>query len=329
VVGRFTMHPNIWIREAAAKFIHSATIFLSNADNQCIILPLIRPYLKTSVKDFSELGLLDNLKRPLARPLLDLSLTWAMKVDRGIFWKPVRRLRTFSFDSNGMIPTISAKDLGHHALQRVPKNEEDEQWLTKLRNMGLGADDDFKLLALREYIWRLAHAKAREAEQHPAYLSNVINLRSIGITPQTVMFDEEQIVDDTLHFRKSADAGGNEPHTIADALLDASMAIDDSILRRRSAYSGNKSRVNSKGKKTYLSLWMRMTLNLHHQHYRPPPENLLGLIQILNVGRLHAMHCRTVRVNSTGTSQVHFLQFQASNLEISVEAFVIKPVLLI
>jgi phosphoinositide-3-kinase regulatory subunit 4 len=247
VVGRFTMHPNIWIREAAAMFLSSATIFLSIADNQCIILPLIRPYLKTFVKEFSELALLDNLKKPLPRAVLDLSITWAMKVDRGIFWKPVHQLRTFSFDSNSLIPTISTKDLGHHALQKVPKNEEDEQWLAKLKNMGLGPDDHFKLLSLREYIWRLAPSKSREVEKHAAYLNNVINLRSIGITPHTVMFDDQQIIEESLRQIKSgSDRGDKAPHTIADALLDASMTIDDSIAkRRRSAYNSHKARMNS------------------------------------------------------------------------------------
>jgi phosphoinositide-3-kinase, regulatory subunit 4 len=250
VVGRFTMHPNIWIREAAAMFLASATLFLSIADNQCIVLPLIRPYLKTPIKDFSEVGLLDNLKKPLSRAILDLSVTWATKVDRGIFWKPVYQLRTFSFDSNNLvIPTISGKDLGHHALQKVPKNEEDEQWLSKLRNMGLTSEDDFKLLCLREYIWRLALSKAREPAHHPSYLNNVINLRSIGITPQTVMFDDQQIMEEPLRRINSGSDGTDKvPHTIADALLDASMSIDDSIARRRrSALNNHKARVNTHG----------------------------------------------------------------------------------
>ena len=246
VVGRFTMHPNIWIREAAAMFLSSATIFLSSADNQCIVLPLIRPYLKTSIKDFSELSLLDNLKKPLSRPVLDMSITWATKVDRGIFWKPVHQLRTFSFNSNSLIPTISAKDLGHHALHKVPKNEEDEQWLAKLRNMGLGPDDDIKLLSLREYIWRLAPLKARQKDQHPEYLANIINLRSINITPQTVMFDDQQIMDEPLRQIRAGSDASDRPHTIAEALLDASMTIDDSIAkRRRSAYNTHKARLNS------------------------------------------------------------------------------------
>ena len=249
VVGRFTMHPNIWIREAAAMFLSSATIFSSGADNQCIVLPLIRPYLKTAINQFSELELLDALKRPLTRQVMDLAITWATKVDRGVFWKPVHQLRTFSFgSSNQMIPTISGKDLCHNALSKIPRNEEDEQWLVKLRNMGMSSDDEFKLLALREYVWRMAPSKTRESSgQHPSYLNNVINLRNFGITPQTVMFDDQRALEEPLREIKTvSDETDRPPQTIADALLDASMTIDDSISRRRrSAMNNHMSRLNS------------------------------------------------------------------------------------
>ncbi|QSZ34264.1 hypothetical protein DSL72_005854 [Monilinia vaccinii-corymbosi] len=242
VVSRFTMHPNIWIREAAANFISSATIFLSSADKLCIILPLIRPYLKTGINDYSELTLLSALKKPLSRAVLDMSINWAIKVDRGIFWKPVHQLRTFSFNSSSFVPTISSKESGHHALQRIPKNEEDEQWLEKLRNIGMSQDDEAKLLALREYIWRLAPSKAREGPTHPSYLNNVINLRSFNITPQTVMFDE-QITEEPPRKINNGLEGNGEQHSIADALLDASMTIDDSIARRkRSAMNNHRSK---------------------------------------------------------------------------------------
>jgi phosphoinositide-3-kinase, regulatory subunit 4 len=249
VVGRFTMHPNIWIREAAAMFLSSSTIFLSHADTQCIVLPLIKPYLKTAVNNFSELDLLDALKKPLPRSVFELALSWATKVDRGIFWKPVHQLRTFSFGAtNQTIPTISGKDLGHAALAKVPKNEEDEQWLSKLRNMGMTSEDEFKLLALREYLWRMAPSRSRESSgQHPAYLNSVINLRNFGITPQTVMFDDQKALEEPLREVKSrSDETERTPQTIADALLDASMTIDDSVSRRkRSALNTHITRLNS------------------------------------------------------------------------------------
>ncbi|KAH8808870.1 hypothetical protein F5884DRAFT_834380 [Xylogone sp. PMI_703] len=234
VVGRFTMHPNIWIREAAAMFLSSATRFLSPADTQCIVLPLIRPYLKTSIVDFSELTILDALKRPISRAVIDLSTTWAQKVDRGVFWKAVQRSRTFSFNASHSIPTVSAKEIGPHAMQRVAKNDEDEQWLSRLRTMGLTTDDDFKFLALGEYIWRVALSKPKERPQHPSYLNNIINLRNIGITPQTVMFDEQQLIDEpSRQLKATASGDDNPPHTIADALLDASLTIDDPLSRKK------------------------------------------------------------------------------------------------
>ncbi|CAG8954626.1 hypothetical protein HYFRA_00004546 [Hymenoscyphus fraxineus] len=248
VVARFTMHPNIWIREAAARFISAATKFLSVADNQCIILPLIRPYLKTSINEFSELDILDNLKKPLTRPLLDLAINWALKVDRGIFWKQVHKLRTFTFDSAGMIPTTFGKDLGQHALQKIPKNEEDEQWLSKLRNMGMGPEDEIKLVCLREYIWRIAVSKPREpSPSHPSYLNNIISLHSnFGITPQTVMFDEKAREEEIGQQDLRLSSESNRPHTIKDALLDASMTIDDPIaIRRRSAFNSHQARLSA------------------------------------------------------------------------------------
>ncbi|EHK98586.1 putative Serine/threonine-protein kinase ppk19 [Glarea lozoyensis 74030] len=243
VVGRFTMHPNIWIREAAAMFLSASTLFLSMADTQCIILPLIRPYLKNPLRDLSELSILGSLKKPFSRSLLDLSITWALKVDRGIFWKQATKLRTFSFDSNNTIPTILSKDLGPHALQKIPKNEEDEQWLKKLRNMGLTSEDEFKLLSMREYIWRLSASKAHEPASQTSNLNNIINLRKIGITPQTVLFDEKAMTEEVEQVIKRVFNESNKPHTIADALLDASMTIDDPIaIRRRSAFNSHQSK---------------------------------------------------------------------------------------
>jgi phosphoinositide-3-kinase regulatory subunit 4 len=243
VVSRFTMHPNIWIREAAAKFLSAATLFLSAADNQCVIMPLIKPYLKTPINDFSEISILDNLKRPFSRPLLDLSVTWALKVDRGIFWKQATKSRTFSFDSNNIIPIISAKELGPHALHKIAKNEEDEQWLKKLRNMGLSLEDEFKLLSMREYIWRLSAAKSREPAAQTSNLNNIINLRKIGITPQTILFDEKAMTKEVEHVIKGEFDERQKPHTITDALLDASMTINDpNAIRRRSAFNSHQSK---------------------------------------------------------------------------------------
>ncbi|KAI9774272.1 MAG: Serine/threonine-protein kinase [Geoglossum simile] len=240
VVGRFTMHPNIWVRGAAASFISSSTNYLSPADVHCIITPLVRPYLKFSARNYAELSLLDALKKPLSRAVYDMAVSWANKVESGVFWEPIQSHRTFSFGApNDSLPIISAKDLGGHAFARVPKNEEDEQWLTKLRNIGMSPDDEWKLLSLREYIWRMAPSKPKEGPgSNSNHLNNVINLKQLGITPLLIFFDEsQQLLDKPIPEQLSGDNKGS--HTIADALLDASMTIDDSITRRKRTHLSN------------------------------------------------------------------------------------------
>lgn len=245
VVGRFTMHPNIWIREASAHFVSSATKFLSSADNHCIVMPLIRPYLKTYLTDYNELRILDALKKPLPRAVLDMAVTWATTAEKGIFWKPAQQQRTFSFGSGqNTIPTISSLELGPNALNRVPRNEEDEQWLGRLRNIGMGTDDEWKLLALREYIWRMGPKKSREqSAREVSQLNNVIVLKDVNVTPKTIFFDEKQALDTRSNSSQEVghrEGGEKRPHTIADALLDASTSIDDTLARQR------KSNMNSR-----------------------------------------------------------------------------------
>lgn len=257
VVARFTMHPNIWIREASAMFISSSTKFLSQADHQCIILPLIRPYMKAAIKNFTELELLDTLKKPLSRQVLDLASQWVTRTDRGIFWKSASQLQTFSFGVGlSNMPIVSSKDSGHSGLKQLPRNEEDEQWLSRLRTMGMTADDEFKLVALREYIWRTVPQKLREvSNQGSTDLSNIIKLTNKGITLQTVLFDDKKPLDDPLRPIKPELEGGERGHTIADALLDASMTIDDSIARRRkTAFNAHRARSDAQNPTSLMAL---------------------------------------------------------------------------
>ena len=255
VVARFTMHPNIWIREAAVHFVSSSTRYLSVADLHCIISPIIQPYLKFPVTDFAEVNLLDALKRPLPRPVLEMAVNWALKVESGLFWKPVQQQRTFSFGSSEQaLPIISSKDLRLNGLNKVQKNSEDEQWIKRLRNIGMSQDDEFKLLALREYIWLVAPKRPKaDPDSVPSYLNSILRLKEMSITPQTIFFETQK----TKTKSRRRDSGGeriseharskshNATHTIADALLDASTTIDDPQSQRKKSYANSrKERMN-------------------------------------------------------------------------------------
>lgn len=245
IVARFMIHPNIWIREAATHFVSSATQYLSEADVHCIITPLIQAYLKSPIIKFTETNILDALKRPLPRHVLDMAANWATNAQGGQFWKPVQQQRTFSFGSpEQTIPTISSKDLRPNALSKIPKNEEDEKWFTRLRNIGMGAEDEFKLLALREYIWRMASRRPKEGLGNaPLHLNNIVSLKEMNVTPQTIFFESHNKKIQIDRRASHSDHGSSRsrkrspavPHTIADALLDASTTIDDPLAQRKTS----------------------------------------------------------------------------------------------
>ncbi|KAK4155031.1 hypothetical protein C8A00DRAFT_32210 [Chaetomidium leptoderma] len=257
IVGRFTMHPNIWIRESAAEFISAGKRFLSAAYLRVLVTPQVAPYLKPyRLPDFSELALLDELQKPLSRTVFDQALLWASKTDRGDFWKSFRKLRDAVSG-----PVSSRADSNSQALTRATKNEEDEQWLHKLRNLGLAQEDEPKLLALREFIWGLSQIKARDSAAQDtasmAALNNIIPLNSLGIMPQTVWFDEEPLAPQTLASEQDAGA----PRTIKDALLDASMSIDDPVgKKRRAALNNQRSRLGSRDNMSPMSVDSRRPL---------------------------------------------------------------------
>ncbi|KAH7136493.1 hypothetical protein EDB81DRAFT_802334 [Dactylonectria macrodidyma] len=244
LISRFTMHPNAWIREAATEFLSMSARFLSVADVRCYLVPMVKPYLKVEILlDFSELNLLDALKRPLSRNVFDQAVTWALKSDRGVYWKPLQQLRPLLFGSKS---SRSSRDFSAGSAGKVARNDEDEQWFTKLRNLGLKHEDELKLDALREFIWRLSKMKARDASAvEVSTPSGVVSLKTLGVNPLTVFFNETPLRDPSAVPNLDPPA---EPYTIADALLDASMTIDDPVNgRKRSALNAHKTRVQSGG----------------------------------------------------------------------------------
>ncbi|KAF2143664.1 uncharacterized protein K452DRAFT_317131 [Aplosporella prunicola CBS 121167] len=237
IVARLTMHPNVWIREAAAEFISSATKYLSIADIHSIIMPLIQPYMKIKPSVITELKLLENLHKPISRLVLDMAQTWVTSADKGLFWRSAREQRTFSFSAiEETVPAISGRELGPKTLSKIPKNDEDEQWLKKLRNAGMTHEDEFKLVALREYIWRVAHRRKQDNKDTPqSKFNTIIPLKDLGITPQTIFFDHNQtIFDEVVTERRKSEV--NMPNTIADALRDASAPAEDALSRRRRSH---------------------------------------------------------------------------------------------
>ncbi|CAE7200011.1 hypothetical protein PTNB85_07909 [Pyrenophora teres f. teres] len=224
ILARLTMHPNLWIREAAAQFISAASKYLSVADTHSILVNLIRPYLKVVPSEFSELRILESLKPPMLRLILEMASNWALQTQKGQFWVAVRHQPTFTFgSSDDSLPTISGRELDQKVLQRLPKNEEDELWIRKLRNAGMTSEDDFKLVALRDFIWRVSHRRRSDSITTPSTKFNsIVTLKDLNVKAQTVLFDEDvrQVMEQTR--KPGAPEEHLPPRTIKDALLDAS-----------------------------------------------------------------------------------------------------------
>ncbi|KAL5441282.1 hypothetical protein PMIN07_004306 [Paraphaeosphaeria minitans] len=243
IVARLTMHPNIWIREAAAQFIAAVAKCLSVADKHSILVNLIRPYLKIIPSDFTELRLLDSLKRSLPRLIMDMASNWVTQAQKGVFWATAKQQQTFSFGSSeDTLPTISGRELDPKVLQRMQKSDEDEQWIRKLRNAGLTLDDDFKLVALREFIWRVTRRRrSDDLTTHSAKFNSMVSLKDLNIRPRTVLFENAQQAVEEVR-RVSAQVDGYQPKTIRDALLDASTTETEAQAARKIA--GGSSQVD-------------------------------------------------------------------------------------
>lgn len=231
VVARFELHPNVWIKEAAAHFVSAATTYLSVADVRILVTPIVQPYLKVPASTLSEIELLDALKKPLPRSVVDLAVEWAKRVDRGIFWKSAKESKQLSYQAtNRMPPVSSSADLGPRALGRTPKNDEDEQWIGRLRNAGMRQEDEMKVMAFREYLWRSSQRMKKDSDQtQDLGYDNVISLMGLDITPQTVIFDN----DVEVYGQRLRDQGHSE-RTIAEALEEAAGPPKDHAFKKLS-----------------------------------------------------------------------------------------------
>ncbi|KAF8242959.1 ARM repeat-containing protein [Wilcoxina mikolae CBS 423.85] len=235
IIGRLTMHPNVWIRQGAVGFIAASTKWLAPADIYCIVYPLVQPYLKTKMVDLSTLSLLETLNKPLSRNVFDMAVIWATQARSGLFWAPAQRQRTFVFGStNNCLHKTFARVAPGGGNHRIVKSHEDENWLNKLRNLGMSSNDEWKIVTLREYIWRVAQSRPTLLSDNSNSLSSTtISLQNLKVTPRTIFFDENESF---FNFRTPISAAEYlpSPLTIADALIHASKTIDRPLRKLRS-----------------------------------------------------------------------------------------------
>jgi len=162
-----------------------------------------------------------------------MAVMWATQARNGAFWTTAQGQRTFGI-GNEITSKACARVAQAGGNSRVAKSYEDENWLNKLRNLGMSADDEWKIVALREYIWRMAQSRPRLLSDSTNSLpSTTISLQNLKITPRTIFFDENEAF---FSLRTPLSVLGNPvgPLTIGDALIDASKPIDSPLRKSTS-----------------------------------------------------------------------------------------------
>ena len=139
-----TSPPRVILPVGAAAFIVSAASHLPSSDVWCILYPSLRHFLRSDVREITEMSLLMNLKVPvslfafalsavytreligvfdavqLSRQVFDAAVQWAMKADRTPFWRSHRRV------AKPESPQDSVATMRRIGSPTVPRGQSDE-----------------------------------------------------------------------------------------------------------------------------------------------------------------------------------------------------------
>lgn len=164
----YLCHPNFWIKESVSAFISAACSNLTEQlDIWILVYPSLRPLLSCEIPSITQLHLLENLKPPLTRLVFQAAVTWASKAWNGnsLFWKPPKDSKGKEGLGNHLgkegIGLMVGKNGGDLSRTLVHRNEEDDSNLDKLRALGMGSEDEVKLVAMRDYILKLSRQSTR------------------------------------------------------------------------------------------------------------------------------------------------------------------------
>ncbi|KAI0080417.1 hypothetical protein K474DRAFT_1589825 [Panus rudis PR-1116 ss-1] len=181
----FLYHPNIWIRQGAAAFLAAAAKHLPPSDVWCILYPSLKYFLRSEIRDVDERSLLMAMKPPLSRQIFDAALQWAMKSDKAPFWRTHRSTKSDS-------PRESLAAVRSAGVPRS-RSEEDDAQLAKLQQLGMTSSDEAKLMAMKDYILKLARSVSSfaarvsfEAESETLKTTSTVELQRLSVTPQTI-----------------------------------------------------------------------------------------------------------------------------------------------
>ncbi|KAG8960407.1 Serine/threonine-protein kinase [Tulasnella sp. 419] len=197
VIG-FIYHPNIWIRQGAIAFLASAAKKLPSTDVWCILYPSLRSLLRSDITAITEQHLLMTVKPPLPRKIFDTAVAWAMKGDKSQYWKNIpSRAKSGAKQETGKdaLTALRKSSTLSSAKYAGVRSEEDDTQITRLQALGMTQAEEIKVVALRDYILKLANSTLNfQRERQEGVQAQIINpaadyeLQKLGVTPHTVFF---------------------------------------------------------------------------------------------------------------------------------------------
>lgn len=233
MAARFLIHPSSWIRESAVQFISVSSKYTSKADKYCILLPILQPYLKSPMTDLTEAQILDHVKKPLTQAVYKAAMNWAEQKSRSLFWTAASRDGAFVLsEPDAAQNPINFTKRPQTRIAPSQKDKDDQASVEILKNNGMTADDEMKLLALREYILQsvLTPHPSLIDERDANLLKGIIPLHVLEVRTQNILFDLQEPVrrrDPRRPQLPRTRSGMDTQHTLADALLDASTTIGE------------------------------------------------------------------------------------------------------
>ncbi|CAG8800256.1 11546_t:CDS:2, partial [Cetraspora pellucida] len=99
----------------------------------------------------------------ISRPVFDKAVSWAGKSNKSSFWKQAKERKanksaSTTVSGNSSVTSLLSRRTSTLAVNagKILKSEEDEQNLETMRNMGMTYEDEEKIIAMRDYIYKLS-----------------------------------------------------------------------------------------------------------------------------------------------------------------------------
>lgn len=199
------LHPNGLIRQLVINLIVTIGHQLSTADFYCLLYPLIRPFFRHEVTELTWENLFISAHTPLTRSVYNTAKLWCLTNQETLFWQRVVNSNpSKDVDSFGNVKIRFLRDKSTKASSgsssktttgdereriddyvpnyEIPLSNSDKKQVTKMKSLGLGNDELWKIGTMRPYIYKVTRLTRRSS-------NFVLQTIKPKVTPRSVFLD--------------------------------------------------------------------------------------------------------------------------------------------